>query len=272
MIFACMMASPAFAIQVEFVPDYNIYGTGFLSSITGRQIDLSTAGVTFVLGSPFVGFASTSLNETRMSFDSPDGTTNSWWVYVRMINDSSVSVSNPEGFMFPPPNIRFTIDCPSSYVTYNITSTLPNSTWNTDYTLFYITNDQSATPYAIPSVSGNSLSSPTGRDLYVKSSDCRFEVYPVDWGYDSDLSVYVSVWNENPDRNAVCNIDPAVASIQSTTLGIVDINFQIWSMLFNIFSIVVILLAIFGIPILLIKLIRWIFDEAKKMTGKRKVF
>jgi hypothetical protein len=79
----------------------------------------------------------------------------------------------------------------------------------------------------------------------------------------------MSVWAQNPSKAAICSIDSSVQYIQSAATAIIDINLQIWQMLFQIFSIIVILGAIFGIPLLVFKLIKWLMDELK---GKKKVF
>lgn len=270
--FALVCATPAFAVTITPVMDYGAYSTGFLTSATGRQIDLSTAGFTFDLGSPFIGSGSTGMDEMYVFLNSPDGTTTNWWVYARMTDIANVT--NPDGFVVPPPNVRISVSCAGGAGgTYNVTTTLSNSTWNTDYVLFNIDmSDSSFKYYAIPSVSGNTLTSPTGRDLTVKEADCHFQVYPDDWGNNTNRSIRFSVWNVNPDRNALCSIDPAVTTVQESTLGIVNINYQVWTIAFQFFEIVVILVGIFGIPILLIRLIRKVVDEVKDMLGKRKVF
>jgi hypothetical protein len=249
------------AMSVEQIADYQSYKPVGWNVYTGVEIDDSTAGFTINLGS--------GTNHTLIYLNSPDGTTAQWWVYVRMINSSVSTTTQIEP---SPPSIRFTLQCGVSGTTYNLSTALPNSTWNTGYALFRLTWDtEGMIAFAYPSVEGNPLVSPTGKDLYTLNRDCYFEVFPDDWN-DSNADIKVSVWNVNPSRTVLCNIDPAVASIESSTLGIIDINFQIWIILFDLFSVVVILLAIFGIPILLIKLVRWIFDEVKKMMGGRKVF
>jgi len=269
-----VMSSSAFALTITNVFDYHTYSTGFLTSATGYQIDDSTAGITFDIGTQFVGeYNAFPQNRTNFVFDSPDYSTNAWWVYVRMINTSAISPTNPDSIELNPPNIRFQIVCRSQGATYNLTSVLPNATWNTGYHLFYVdTSDVHGVSIATPSYNGNPLTSPTGHDLVVRSVHCGFQVYPDDWNNSADISVRVSVWNVNPSRQDVCNIDPTVTSIQESALGIVNINYQIWTIMFDIFSVVVILVSVFGIPILLIKLVRWIFDEIKKMLGGRKVF
>lgn len=267
-----MLASPALALTtVTSVTDYGSYSNGFLSTVTGRQIDQSTAGITFILGNPFIGSGSNGLNSSYVVLNSPDGTTKEWWVYARMIDSSIANTTNPDGFVIPP-NIRITVECDSQGGTYNITSTLQNATWRTDYTLFNIKSEGShQTYYALPSSSGVSLSSPTGVDLLSNYNDCYFAVYPEDWN-NPNMYVEFSVWNVNPSRQELCNVDPTVASLQSTTMGIVNINYSIWSIMFDLFQVVIVLVAIFGIPILLIKMVRWVFSEVKKINGGKKVF
>lgn len=248
------------AMSVEQIADYQSYKPLGWNVYTGVEIDDSTAGFTVNLGG--------GTNHTLIYLNSPDGTTAQWWVYVRMINSSVSTATQIEP---SPPSIRFWLQCGVSGTTYNLSTALPNSTWNSGYALFRLTWDtEGMIAFAYPSVEGNPLTSPTGKDLYTLNRDCYFQVYPEDWN-DVNADIKVSVWNVNPSRTVLCNIDPAVASIESSTLGIIDINFQIWTILFDLFSVVVILVAIFGIPILLIKLVRWILDEVKKMVGGRKV-
>ena len=249
------------AMSVEPITDYNDYTIiGFFKVFRGWQIDSSTAGVTFFMPNTY---SSGLTNITVLDLNSPDGTTTQWWVWVRMVNMTNGSYV--PAVVVNPPDITFRLQCGVSGGTYNISSSSPNSTWNSGYTLFRLTYDtEEMHEYATAD-----YTSPTGRDLYTLQRICYFQVYPDE--FPSGDVVYVSVWNVNPSRNAICSIDPAVSSIESSTLGIIDMNFQIWTILFDLFSVAVILLAIFGIPVLLIKLVRWIFDEVKKMMGGRKV-
>jgi hypothetical protein len=130
-------------------------------------------------------------------------------------------------------------------------------------------NTEEMIPYAWASEHGNPLISPTGKDLWTLNRDVYVEVFPDDWGNDPELFVEISVWAVNPSREAICNVDTSVEFIQSATLGLIDINYQIWTIFFNIFSVVVILLTVFGLPYLLFKLIMWIIGEVK---NARKLF
>jgi hypothetical protein len=250
------------AMSVEQITDYQTYKPVGWNVYTGVQIDDSTAG--FTINLPSMG-----KNASLIYLNSPDGTTAQWWVYVRMINSS---VSTATQLETSPPSIRFTLQCGISGTTYNLSTALPNSTWNTGYALFRLTWDtEGMIAFAYPSVEGNPLTSPTGRDLFTLNRDCYFEVFPDDWN-DPNADIKVSVWNVNPSRQALCNLDPAVTSLQETTVGLISINYQIWQILFDLFSITIIIVAIFGLPILMFKMVHWIIEEIKKVTGGRKIF
>lgn len=259
-----LMSSPAFAMSVDFIQDYQTYKPVGFVYYSGIQIDQSTAGVTFDLGNP------SSVNSTTLNLNSPDGTTSEWYVWVRMTGSGLSTMEIVQN----PPDISLYLVCVDNGGvgggTFNITSFYPNYTWNTGYAVFRLSTTATPIYYAYTPLTGTH-GSPIGRDLTTVHTNCGFAVNPDDWG-NSTQWVRVSVWNVNPSREQLCNVDPAVQSIQESTLGIIDINYQVWVIFFDVFQIVVMLVALFGIPILLIRMVRWIVDEVKKSVGGKKVF
>jgi hypothetical protein len=253
--FLMFLSVPARAMSVEHIDDYQTYKPVGWNVYTGVQMDGSTAG--FSIDLPLMG-----KNASTFDLNSPDGTTVQWWVWVRVINTSSDTLSNIDPH---PPDMDFRLTCGSSGGLFHITSNATNSTWNSGYTLFRLTiNTESMIMIAEKEVS------PTGRELWSLQRDCYVEVFP-DFLPVGEF-VKISFWNVNPSREVICSIDPAVSYLQETTIGLISINYQIWQILFDLFSIVMILLAVFGLPILLFKLVRWIIDELKRGVGGRKVF
>jgi hypothetical protein len=205
-------------------------------------------------------------NASTFDLNSPDGTTTQWWAWVRVIDTNSSGCPDRCSQIDPhPPDMDFWLTCGSSGGLFHISSNLTNSTWNSGYAIFRLTiNTESMIRVAEQDVS------PTGRELWTLQRDCYVQVYP-DYLPPTEF-VKVSFWNVNPSREVICSIDPAVSYLQETTIGLISINYQIWQILFDLFSIVMILLAVFGLPILLFKLVRWIIDELKRGVGGRKVF
>ena len=245
-----LTVSPAFAMSVTHLPDYNTYKPVGWNTYTGVPIDDSASGMTFYLGDGYSNYSSFDLN-------SPDGTNSRWWVWLRLINQTE---SGGTQIMDNPPDVRFRVLCGSSGGWFNITSAGGNLTWSSGYSLWYLDWDtEEMLQYA------EQIVSPTGKDLYGLSRDCYLEID----GSTLPASSYakVSVWAESPSREAVCETDESIDFIKSATLGIIDINYQIWSMAFNVLVIVIILLAFFGIPIILIRVVRKLIDE---LSGKKR--
>jgi len=243
----------ALAMAVDYIPDYQWYKpanqwTGY----TGIPIDDAYAGFTLL----FYSNVSKVLN-----LNSPDGTNPYWWVWIALHN-TNMNNSDMTQIVPNPHDLRAYVRCGGTGGWYNITSTITNYTWNSGYAVFRLSWD---TEEMIPFATGSY--SPTGKPLYGLNRDCIFGVD--DSSYDAGDWVTMSVWAQNPSKNAICSVDSSVQYIQSAVTAIIDINLQIWQMLFQIFSIIVILGAIFGIPLLVFKLIKWLMDELK---GKKKVF
>jgi hypothetical protein len=57
----------------------------------------------------------------------------------------------------------------------------------------------------------------------------------------------------------------AITDVASGIGSIVNINVQVWKIIFNVFEIGILLIAFIGIPILLIMLIRWAINKVKGM-------
>jgi hypothetical protein len=73
--------------------------------------------------------------------------------------------------------------------------------------------------------------------------------------------------SQSEDENIVAQRS-AITTITDAIKDLVDINVQIWRILFNIFQITVLLVAFLGIPILLIKLIRWAIENVREMSRR----
>lgn len=261
-----MFSSGVNAMKIEQISDYQTYKPVGWNVYTGVQVDASTAGVHFELWQ--------SHNTTPViDFQSPDGTTSQWYVWIRLINSTAnASMYSNEA---PPHDINFHIQCTSTIGNFIVTANQTNSTWNSDYEIFRLTYDtEGLSPVVVqdntfPPVDATRFS-PTGKPLYAVNSPCQFSVDDASLLPADTLDVYV--WNVNPSRESLCNIDPAVSSLQETTVGLISINYQIWQILFDLFSIVIIIVAIFGLPILMFKMVHWIIEEIKKVTGGRKIF
>lgn len=243
------MSSHAFAMSVEYIPDFQTYKPLGWNIYTGVPIDDSGAGFK-------LDFYSSG--GKTLDLQSPDGTNPYWWVWValRSTNSNSTDQIVPN-----PHDLTVFIQCGSTGGWYNITSAYTNYTWGRGYAIFRLTWNTEGmiqladTPY-----------SPTGKPLFGLQRDCSFNVNDSSFVSGDFASIYV--WAQNPDKASMCNVDSSVQFLQSAVTTIVDINVQIWQILFQIFSIVIILLAIFGIPLLLFKIVRWIIEEVK---GKNKV-
>lgn len=68
----------------------------------------------------------------------------------------------------------------------------------------------------------------------------------------------------NEDLNTI-EQRSAITSVAQTIADFVDINIQIWRILFNIFEIVILLVAFIGIPIVLILVIKWGIGKVKTL-------
>lgn len=254
---ACMalMGSGAFAMTVDYQPYYNTYGTGLFSAVlVGQPIDASSAGFSIDF------YSNTS---KVITLDSPDETNQYWWVWVNLHNSGENTTSQ---IVLAPHDQRVFIQCSGSGGWFNLTSGYSNNTWNNGYALFKLTWD---TEVSIPVAdsSNGMFDTPTGLPLYIKQRDCVFNADSNDFAGGDWVTMYV--WAQNPDKNAVCGVDASVQYLQTATVTIVDINLQIWQIMFQLFSIVVIIGAIFGIPLFLIKMIRFMIEEIR---GKRKLF
>jgi hypothetical protein len=74
----------------------------------------------------------------------------------------------------------------------------------------------------------------------------------------------VGLSTQSEDLNTVAQ-KSAITSVSEAISEVVSINFQVWRIMFNIFEIVVLLVAFIGIPVLLIKLISWGINTVKKV-------
>lgn len=254
MLCMALLSSGAFAMTVEHLPYFDTYTKGFFSAVlVGHPIDDSSAGFSMDFYS----------NVSKViTLNSPDATNPYWWVWVSLHNTNE----NTSNQIDPTPHdMSVYVLCGGVGGWFNLTNGT-NYTWSNGYSLFKLTWD---TEEMIPVADMLSpvYDSPTGLPLYIKQRDCVFGVDDAsfvlgDWAT-------MKVWAQNPEKNAVCGVDEAVVYLQTATVTIVDINLQVWQILFQIFSIVVILLAIFGIPLLLFKLMRWLIEEVR---GKKKLF
>lgn len=253
---ACIafMSSGAFAMSVDYQNGYNTYSNGFLSALfMGQPIDNSNAGVN-------IWFYNNDTNVVTLQ--TPDEKISDWWLWVALHNSGE---NTTDEIVSSPHDIRVFVQCNGVGGWFNITSDV-NNTWSNGYALFRLTYDtEQSVPVA--DMAGGVYTSPTGRLLYIKRAVCNLAVdnssYVVgDW-------VEMNFWAENPSTDTQCGRDEAVTYLQTATVTIVDINLQIWQIMFQIFSIVIIMLAIFGLPLLLFKLVRWLLDEVK---GRRKLF
>jgi hypothetical protein len=245
-----LLSSGVFAMSVEFHPEFNTYKPVGWSTYTGIPVDDSSAGFTLELLDNNIS------NGKSLYLNSPDGTNPYYWVYVAL-HDSTFNTTNE--IVPAPHDISFYLTCGVSGGWYNFSNST-NNTWSVGYNVYKLAWDtETMIPYASPPFS------PTGRDLYVLNRDCFVAVD----GLAGTEYLKVSFWAQNPDKQAICGTDSAVEYLQSATTTLIDINMQIWQMLFQIFSIVIILGAIFGIPLLVFKLVKWMIDEVK--GGKKKV-
>jgi hypothetical protein len=253
-----LLSGQARAMSVEHVTDYNVYTPqSWSAALIGYPIDDSTSGVSFYLPTAYANLTSLDLN-------SPDGTTHQWVAWVRMIDSSLAGnctaqlCSNVDPH---PPDIDVRIQCGLSGGIFHVSSNNSNDTWNSGYTLFALTFDTEEM-----NIYAEREKSPTGKDLWILQRICNIEVYPDQ--IPAGEVVEVSVWNVNPSKAAMCGSDPAVQFIQSSVAGIVNINIQVWEIAFQIFTIVVIIGSIFGLPLFVLKLIRWTMSELK---GKKRI-
>ena len=73
--------------------------------------------------------------------------------------------------------------------------------------------------------------------------------------------------SQSEDENIISQRS-GITTIVDGIKDVVDINVQIWRILFNIFQITILLVAFLGIPILLIKMIRWAIESVREMTRR----
>jgi len=245
------MVSPALAMSVEYFPNYQQYKPQYAWDwITGVNVDDSSAGFGFALGDD---------SSESIGLYNPDYQNQNWWVYVSMLNSSITTY--PQTEPEPPTVFNVTVQCGGSGGKWNLIKET-NNTWDSGYALWRLSWDtEENLPLAYEGFS------PTGEDLYAKTRDCYFAVENNTLPSGTFLNFFV--WAENPDLSAQCGEDEAQEFIISATLGIIDMNYQIWLMVYNLFIIAIILLAVFGIPIALIRLVRKLLDE---LEGKKKVF
>lgn len=245
------MVTPALAMSVEYFPSYQQYKPQYAWNwITGVNIDDSSAGY---------GFDLNEADTRSIAMYNPDYNNKYWWVYVSMLNPSLNTTDQIEPN--PPTVYNVTVSCVGSGGTWNLINE-ENSTWSSGYVLWRLAwNVEQNIPLASADYS------PTGQDLYTKQTICSFAV--ANNSLPSGNFLTFRIWAENPDLSAQCGEDDAQAFIISATLGIIDMNYQVWLMIYNLFIIAIILIAVFGIPIALIRLVRKLLDE---LEGKKKVF
>lgn len=73
--------------------------------------------------------------------------------------------------------------------------------------------------------------------------------------------------SQSEDENIISQRS-AISTIIDGIKDVIDINVQIWRIIFNIFQITILLVAFLGIPIMLIKLIRWAIESVREMTRR----
>jgi len=247
------VVTPVMAMQVEYIPDYHTYKPLGWDTYVGVPIDDSSAGFTVSLYQDGTG------NGKLLQLNGIDGTNPYWWVWVSA-HDTNINTSTQ--IMTTPPDMEFFLQCNGVGGWFNFTSTYGNYTWNSGYNLFRLTwNVEEWIPQCeLPNC-------PTGQELFALQGNCYIAM---DGTNTTDIDfVDVHFWAQNPSTEATCGTDSSVEYLQSAVLGLIEINYSIWTIFYDLFSIIIIILAIFGIPLLVFKVIMWIIDEVK---GKKKLF
>src|SRR3990170_5842615 len=158
----CVAVTPAFAMQVEFIPEYQTYKPVGWNTFVGVPIDDSSSGFMLELFDDGLG------NGQLVQLNSVDGTNSYWWALVSAVNSSLTSVhqTNPT-----PPDLDFFLQCNGVGGWVNFTSSPANYTWNSGYNIFRLTwNVEEWVPQC------DLESCPTGRELFALQGNCYIAV------------------------------------------------------------------------------------------------